>query len=273
MGNCSITESACVFRATGSGKGRTPVIAPGMGGSRYLHYGRIILDASDAPVEFANGDRETGFICLRGSAEVRTRGGSFRLARYDALYIPRDSEITVLSGADSCDLVEVSAQVENSYPVQFVSFADVLRDPALHFTTGEPAAEREVSLLLGKNIQAGRIVAGLTVSKPGNWTSWPPHEHSAMLEEAYLFVDMPAPAWGVQFVYTDPKSPELVTVVREGDCVMIPDGFHPNLAAPGSTLSFIWMMAAQREREDRVFGVVNVQPDYKDRPSGLERGR
>lgn len=262
-----------MFRATGSGKGRTSVIEPGMGGSRHLFYGRIILEPAEGPLEFNDGERETGFICLRGSAEVRALGGSYRLARYDAVYIPRDSAITILAGADGCDLVEVSAKVDNTYPVQFVSFADVLRDPALHFATGEPAAEREVSLLLGKNIQAGRIVAGLTVSKPGNWTSWPPHEHAAMLEEAYLFVDMPAPAWGVQFVYTDPKSPEVVTVVREGDCVMIPGGFHPNLAAPGSTLSFIWMMAAQREREDRVFGVVNVQPDYKDRPSGLERGR
>jgi 5-deoxy-D-glucuronate isomerase len=26
-----------------------------------------------------------------------------------------------------------------------------------------------------------------------------------MLEETYLFVDMPEPAFGVQFVYTDPR--------------------------------------------------------------------
>jgi 5-deoxy-glucuronate isomerase len=212
-------------------------------------------------------------ICLRGAAEVRARRDSFHLGPYDSLYVSRDSDIAILPAQGGCDLVEVSAPVDSTYPVQFVRFADVQSDPALHFLTGEPSAQREVSLLLGKNIQAGRIVAGLTVSRPGNWTSWPPHEHAAMLEEAYLFVDMPAPSWGVQFVYTDPKNPELVTIVREGDCVMIPDGFHPNVAAPGAELKFIWMMAAQREREDRVFGVVNVQPDYAGRPSGLERGR
>ena len=71
-------------------------------------------------------------------------------------------------------------------------------------------------------MEAGRILAGVTFSHPGNWTSWPPHEHAQMLEEAYLYIDMPAPAWGIQLVYTDPKAPELAVVVREGDVVLMP---------------------------------------------------
>jgi len=91
-----------------------------------------------------------------------------------------------------------------------------------------------------------------------------------MLEEAYLFIDMPAPSFGVQFVYTDPQSPELVQVVHEGDCVLMPQGYHPNVAAPGGQINFLWMMAAIREGEDRLFGVVNVQPEYADGGSGLQ---
>jgi 5-deoxy-glucuronate isomerase len=130
-----------------------------------------------------------------------------------------------------------------------------------------------VSILIGKNVEAGRILAGVTFSTPGNWTSWPPHEHAAMLEEAYIYVDMPAPAWGVQFVYTDPKSPELAVVVREGDCVVMPQGYHPNVAAPGGSIGFLWIMAAHREVADRQFGVVNVQPEYAATKSGLEAGQ
>jgi hypothetical protein len=33
------------------------------------------------------------------------------------------------------------------------------------------------------------------------------------------------------------------------------------------------MMAANREREDRQFGVVNVQPEYAASGSGLDKGR
>ncbi len=113
----------------------------------------------------------------------------------------------------------------------------------------------------------------MTFSEPGNWTSWPPHEHAAMLEEAYLYIDMPAPAFGIQLVYTDPASPELVTVVREGDVVVMPRGYHPNVAAPGGSINFLWMMAAHREDVDRQYGVVNVQPAYASLGSGLDKGR
>lgn len=116
-------------------------------------------------------------------------------------------------------------------------------------------------------------MAGVTFTEPGNWASWPPHEHGAMLEEAYLYIDMPAPAWGIQLVYTDPKSPELVVVVREGDVVAMPGGYHPNVASPGCKVGFLWMMAAIKEVDDRQFGVVNVQPEYAHGGSGLEASR
>jgi 5-deoxy-glucuronate isomerase len=193
------------------------------------------------------------------------------LDRYDALYVPRDSEIEVeAAGPSGCDLAEVSAPVEKQYPLKFVSYKEVRENPRLHLIAGKPPAERDLNVLIGANVEAGRIMAGVTFSTPGNWTSWPPHEHSKLLEEAYLFIDMPAPSFGVQFVYTDPEKPELVQVVREGDCVLMPQGYHPNVAAPGGQINFLWMMAAIREGEDRLYGVVNVQPEYAAGGSGLE---
>ena len=100
-----------------------------------------------------------------------------------------------------------------------------------------------------------------------------PHEHAAMLEEVYLYIDMPAPAFGVQYVYTDRESPEIATFVREGDCVIIPQGYHPNVAAPGARIGFLWFMAAHREGLDRQFGVVNVQPEFAQQGSGLDQAR
>ena len=195
------------------------------------------------------------------------------MAPYDALYVPRGSHVEVRPGRDGCDLAEIAAPVEKAYPLQFVSWAAVQKDPGLHFTAGGPSTQRNLNILIGKNVEAGRILAGVTFSHPGNWTSWPPHEHAQMLEEAYLYIDMPAPAWGIQLVYTDPKTPELAVVVREGDVVLMPDGYHPNVAAPGGCINFLWMMAAHREGVDRQFGVVNVQPEYAGGGSGLEAGR
>ena len=97
-------------------------------------------------------------------------------------------------------------------------------------------------------MDAGRIVAGVTFSEPGNWTSWPPHEHGEMLEEAYLYIDMPAPSFGVQFVYEDTQSPELATFVRDGDVVVMPKGYHPNVRrrAAASTSCGSWPRIARR---------------------------
>jgi 5-deoxy-glucuronate isomerase len=269
----SITAETCVVRNTNSHKGRTLAVAPGATAARHLHYGRIILDAGDASIRFATGEHETSLICLKGQATVQTEGKAFELKQYDALYIPRDCDVEVAASAAGCDLAEISAPVAGRYPLQLVSFADVQDDPALHFKTGGQGAERELNILIGKNVEAGRLLAGVTFSKPGNWTSWPPHEHAAMLEEAYLYIDMPAPAFGIQLVYTNPQEPEMATVVREGDVVLMPRGYHPNVAAPGGQINFLWMMAANREGEDRQFGVVNVQPEYATKGSGLEASR
>ena len=119
---------------------------------------------------------------------------------YDALYIPRMTPFVVTPASTGCDLVEIAAPVEQAYPLQFVSFADVQKDPGLHFSAGAEGSRRELNILLGKNVQAGRIMAGITFSQPGNWTSWPPHEHGVLAEEAYLYLDMPRPAFGVQLV-------------------------------------------------------------------------
>jgi len=266
----AITRETCFVPETHKGKGRRTAVAPGSTAARYLHYGRITLSAEDAAEKFNSKDHEIGLICLRGSADVSVAGESFHLDQYDAVYISRDSDIEVKAGSSGCDFAEVSAPVEKRYPVKFVSYKEVRQNPKLHLIAGKPPAERDLNVLIGANVEAGRIMAGVTFSTPGNWTSWPPHEHSKLLEEAYLFIDMPAPSFGVQFVYTNPSDPELVQVVREGDCVLMPQGYHPNVAAPGGQINFLWMMAAIKEGEDRLYGVVNVQPEYAAGGSGLE---
>src|SRR5918999_3426009 len=267
----AISTESCIVRNTASGRGRTVAVEPGKTAARYLHYGRIILAPGDVPVGFETKDRETSLIGLKGSAHVSTEGKTYELGRYDAIYIPRDASIEITPGPAGCDIAEVSSPVAKRHPVQFVAFSDVQKDPGLHFAAGGPGSQRELNILIGKNVEAGRLMAGVTFSQPGNWTSWPPHEHAVLAEEAYLYIDMPHPAFGIQLVYADDTNPELATIVREGDVVLMPQGYHPNVAAPGHPINFLWMMAASRELEDRQFGVVNVHPDFATGGSGLEK--
>jgi len=59
-----------------------------------------------------------------------------------------------------------------------------------------------------------------------------------MLEEMYVYFDMPEPGYGIQLVYNDTQYPELVTVVRDGDAVLMPSGYHPNVSVPGHRSRF-----------------------------------
>jgi 5-deoxy-glucuronate isomerase len=261
-----------VFRKTNAHAGRHISVNPENSTMKHLAYGRIILNSSTPSVSFSNGNRETGLICLSGAATVKTAGTETKLAQYDAIYIPRDSSVEV-STDSAVDIAEFSSDVEKKYPLQIVRYAEISKDPGMKFNAGGPASSRHLNMVIAKNVEAGRLVAGFTHSDPGNWTSWPPHEHEKMLEELYVYFDMPAPAYGIQLVYNNTEYPELVTVVRDGDAVLMPSGYHPNVSVPGHPIAFLWAMAAHREVEDRQFGVVNVQPGFDKSGSGLEAGQ
>jgi 5-deoxy-glucuronate isomerase len=270
--NPTVETDKMIFRKTNAHTGRRISVTPANSSMEYLSYGRILLDLSRQSESFQTGDQETGLICLSGQATVTVDGEPVTLGQYDAIYIPRDSAVTVETKSNA-DLAEFSAMVEHRYPLQVVRFSEVISDTGLNFDAGGSAYLRHLHMLLAKNIQAGRLIAGFTISEPGNWTSWPPHEHAVMLEEMYVYFNMPDPAFAIQLVYNDTEYPELVTAVRDGDAVLMPAGYHPNVSVPEHRICFLWAMAARRESEDRQFGVVNVQKGFDTGKSGIEAGR
>jgi len=265
-------QERMIFRKTHAHTGRHIAVTPENSTMRHLAYGRIRLDAGTPSTSFSNGDRETGLIVISGATTVSADGKKFELSQFDAIYIPRDSNIEV-STKSHADIAEFSSDVEGEYPLKVVRYAETSQDPGMKFSAGGPGSSRQLNMLIAKNVEAGRLVAGFTHSDPGNWTSWPPHEHAKMLEEMYVYFDMPEPAYGIQLVYNDTEYPELVTVVRDGDAVLMPSGYHPNVSVPGHRIAFLWAMAAHEEVKDRQFGVVNIQPGFEQSGSGLEAGR
>jgi 5-deoxy-glucuronate isomerase len=247
-----------LFRKTNSQTGRHISVTPQNSTNKHLSYGRIIL--SNDSVSFTNAGQESGLLVLSGSAKVRCGGETCEVAQYDGVYIPRDAKVEI---SGSCDIAEFSAPVSETNPFQVARYHEIARDGTLKFTSETASQQRVVNIILGKNVAANRLLIGFTVSDPGNWTSWPPHEHEKMLEEMYVFFDMPHPAFGLQLLYKDTEYPESVIPVRDGDAVCIPGGYHPNVAVPGHRITFIWALAAHREKEDRQWGVVNVQPEFK----------
>ena len=176
-----------------------------------------------------------------------------------------------VSYGGTVDIAEFSSDVANQYPLQVVRYADVAADPSLKFTAGVPTQQRNLNIVLGKNVEAGRLVAGFTMSEPGNWSSWPPHEHTAMLEEMYVYFNMPDPAFAIQMVYENTEYPETRDGGARRRCGAHAGGLSPQRLGAGPPHVFpVGDGGASREALDRQFGVVNVQPGFGAGGSGLE---
>jgi 5-deoxy-glucuronate isomerase len=101
-----------------------------------------------------------------------------------------------------------------------------------------------------------RIVVGETYSYPGQWSSYPSHKHDtynppyeANMEEIYYFKVKPDDGFGIQVIYTDDLSLRVAYMIKDGDTIFIPKGYHPVAAAPGFQVYYLWVMAGNYGRK------------------------
>ncbi len=260
---------AWLFRNTAAQKGRFITITPDTSDFATISAGRIILEAGMAPVVAQNEGSETTLLCLHGSGEVRIGAERFQVSKYDGVYVGRGEAFEV-STTGFIDIVEASAPTAKTWPSKYVNFEkEVKPSDSLTLHVGAEPYYRDIHKVLAENVEGSRLLMGVTMSKPGNWTSWPPHEHAATREELYLFFDMPKPGFGTQFIYSDLENPEFVLPVYEDDAVTIVEGYHPNVAAPGYPINFCWVLCSLEDDTWRTLANVNVQAGFESMPTGL----
>jgi len=98
---------------------------------------------------------------------------------------------------------------------------------------------------------ARRLMVGDTFNPPGHWSSFPPHKHDGRdgepaLEEVYHFRLDPPEGFGIQRLYDAGEN--ALFSVEDGDCVLIPRGYHPVAAPPGYRLYYLWVLAGTERR-------------------------
>lgn len=232
----------------------------------YLTYARMVCGPKIQSHAIENDDREWAFFCVAGPATITVGGSAFTLSRHDLLYAPRRAKITI-TGKPGTDLAVAGAPADRDAPARLICIADIKQDPSKVIQVGSDDlhTRRTIYSMLDHTVPCSRLLAGFTVGTPGAWTSWPPHEHNDSKEEFYLFFDMPAPAFSVQFVYPSPEKMDFCPVVRDGDCVSIPNGYHPTAAAPGHSTVFMWAMAAYDPDKHRDLKCgITLQPEYSN---------
>lgn len=111
---------------------------------------------------------------------------------------------------------------------------------------------REVHDVFVSDPHARRLMVGETFNPPGHWSSFPPHKHDGQdgepfLEEMYYFRIQPPQGFGQQMLYTA-AGESVAHVVRDGDAVILPYGYHPVCSPPGYRLYYLWAMAGAERR-------------------------
>jgi 5-deoxy-glucuronate isomerase len=214
---------------------------------------RLVRIAEGAS-ETVGDDGEMCAVVLDGAVDVRVgtaglgiavRDGDVFDSSADAVYVPPGEMLELRAVSDAVVAVAAAPVADR----EARRAARLIRPGDQHVrSAGTGNWSRTIRTLLGPDDDAGRLVVGETVNPPGNWSSYPPHKHDrdappeeVALEEVYLYRFKPEGGFGVQLLYDDVD--ERAHIVRHGDVIVIPSGYHPVVAAPGYALYYLWVMA------------------------------
>ena len=218
---------------------------------------------------FQSGENELAVVLLSGAISVRsTRGDWHGLERKDvwtsaatALYLPRNTEFTIAADRESEFAVTWVPSDEDHEPWLIQP-----QDVPVSIRGGDNVS-RQINDLLPPGSPVHRLVLVEVYTPGGNWSSYPPHKHDVHiegeaghliesdLEEVYFYkIDKPE-GYAYQRVYTDENSPlqqagyPIDALVRaENNCaVLIPEGYHPVVSAPGYTTYYLNVLAGSAQ--------------------------
>jgi 5-deoxy-glucuronate isomerase len=242
-----------IHSTTANGQsGETMSATPETTGFEYLTF-RVRRFATGESMTGETGGDELGLVVLRGRCSVESSVGSWMdfggranvfSGMPHALYLPIETSFTVTADTD-CELAFCFCQAQEKYPARLVTPADVEVE-----IRGGGNATRQINHILKPDFPAQRLLVVEVYTPSGNWSSYPPHKHDVHnppeevdLEEIYYYkVDHPD-GYAIQKIYTPDRRIDATLTVRDGELVLIPEGYHPVVAAHGYNVYYLNALA------------------------------
>jgi 5-deoxy-glucuronate isomerase len=234
---------------------------PGRAGWRYLSFETHLVGRGGLVVAAAGEDAETCLIVLDG-LNVNVDGGTDRwqLEGRDgpfadlpsALWLPDGRELR-LSLPDGEGRVAIARAPRSGRDGVATTSIQVHPGDIRTEIRGAGNATRQINHIIAPDFPADRLEVVEVLTPSGNWSSWPPHKHDvdnmpdeAVLEEIYHYRFRRPEAWAIQRVYRADRSRDGIWEVRDGDVVIVPDGYHPFSAAHGDDAYYLNALAGDR---------------------------
>jgi len=236
-------------------------LSPKEMGLKYTSCRKIMLRQNEKLLLLSEKE-EIAIMILRGKISYKTKNAKGNVSRLDALYLPWKSEL-LLESHELTEMMLYAAPAHRTTSFSCIKFKDINNNPAKSKSYGckKDNTFRHLYHYLDDSFDACRLMMGICIGQQGGWCAWPPHEHGKQREEVYYYFDM-GKSFAIQCVYENPDKPLFVGMVKEGDLIAVPRGFHPNVSSPAGKLSFIYVMTA-RIPDKRKFMDLSIQKEYR----------
>lgn len=212
--------------------------------------------SKNSEFELQNDKLELNGVVINGAVKTNHDATQNDLEKFDSFYLPA-KESLIITARENC-AVFIGGSIFEGKGNFFVRKYDLsLPLGDIHQVHGKPPYKREVFMTLAQQDEASRLICGVSIGDPGKWTSWPPHQHTNDLEEVYCFFDIPKPQSAFHYASRNMGEFEYVHPVSTGDCVIIPEGYHPTCGIPGVRSCYFWVMAAHKPESRRYDLAVN----------------
>ena len=260
-------------------------VTPASFGWQFLSFKTVLLKAGQR-FDDQTFEQEVALVPLSGSFEVLVNDLVVPLQRSSVftqlphvVYMPPKTVYSVVAQADSHFAIG-SAPATGLFPFRVFTPSEMKVE-----VRGGSNATRQVNHILGPDLPAERLVLFEVYTPSGFWSGIPPHRHdglrgSTYVEETYFYrIDPPDIGWAVHRNYSPEHGLDELLLVKDGDLVLTPVGFHPVSAPPGSNVYFLNFLAGDALLEQRAVAPVDdsdwawLRQDWSGKPLKIPFGK
>ena len=195
---------------------------------------------------------EAAFVLLGGTCFVDWGQGPQRIGKrknvFDgypfALYMPSQNIVTFTAETE-CEIAECRAPSTAKLQPRIVTPHDVASN-----LRGGGNVSRQIVDVITPAFPADKLMVIEVYTPGGNWSSYPPHKHEVHnppgevdLDEIYYYRLQQPEAFALQHLYSGEKTGENTVKARNGDAVLVHDGYHPVVAGPGYDVYYLNFLA------------------------------
>jgi 5-deoxy-glucuronate isomerase len=202
---------------------------------------------------YGTKDEELAIVMLGGVCSVESTRGNWKSiggrktvfhGMPFTLYLPVRTDFTVTTES-GCDIAFCFSRAEEEHLPRLITPGEVGIE-----IRGGGNATRQINSMIGPEFSAHRLIVVEVYTPAGNWSSFPPHKHDVHsppgevdLEEIYYYRIQRPEGFAVQRVYTRDHFLDETLTVRDGELVLVPEGYHPVAAAHGYNVYYLNALA------------------------------